>query len=339
MSTELTPYEQRRLLRIAFGSCTGFALCKLMNWPYGVFFAVFPMLLLGMAPVFNRIVALQFIAGVVVNIAEIWLLKSLLAPYPLLMIAGVFFIYGYHFRFMASTPYFLLWASGLVTLSTVLNFSSYTDASLNDMMVATLLATLISVAGASVFYWLIPETETPAPPPRPALSNAQINHRTLLGATLATLSYIVFQLFDLRDSLSAQVATMLVLFPMTYQGSMASAISRAKGVAYGCALAVSVQILLADLIGHFLLVLLAMFMTVLLAARLHLLERAGSSVGFGALTTIGILFGQYLKPDYDIFYTSAYRLSSVIVAMTLVLIIAWQLDKLLNRFALTSNQA
>ena len=57
MSTNLTPFEQRRLLRIALGSCIGFSLCKIMNWPYGIFFAVFPMLLLGMVPMFNRMVA------------------------------------------------------------------------------------------------------------------------------------------------------------------------------------------------------------------------------------------------------------------------------------------
>ena len=337
MSTNLTPFEQRRLLRIALGSCIGFSLCKIMNWPYGIFFAVFPMLLLGMVPMFNRMVAIQFIVSGLLNIIEIWVLKVLLDPYPTLMIAAVFFVYGYHFRFMAGTPYFLLWASGLVTISTVLHFSSYADTSMNDMLVSTMLATAISVFGAVVLYWLIPEHETPPPPPKLQLTPSQLNHRTLLGATLATLSYIIFQIFDLRDSLSAQVATMLILFPMTYQGSIVSAINRAKGVAYGCALAITMQLLMNDLIQHFALVVIAMFMTVLIAAKLHLLERSGSAVGFGALTTIGILFGQYLSPTDDILYSAAYRFTSVVVAVTLVLIAAWILDHFLNRFELTRN--
>ena len=80
-----------------------------------------------------------------------------------------------------------------------------------------------------------------------------------------------------------------------------------------------------------------MFMTVLIAAKLHLLERSGSAVGFGALTTIGILFGQYLSPTDDILYSAAYRFTSVVVAVTLVLIAAWILDHFLNRFELTRN--
>jgi len=337
MTTNLTPFEQRRLLRIALGSCLGFSLCKIMDWPYGVFFAVFPMLLLGMVPVFNRMVAIQFVAGTLINIVEIWALKVALDPYPTLMIAAVFFVYGYHFRFMAGTPYFLMWASGLVTISTVLHFSSYPDTSMNDMLVSTMLATLISVFGAVVLYWIIPEHETVAPPPKLQLTHSQLNHRTLLGATLATLSYIIFQVFDLRDSLSAQVATMLILFPMTYQGSIGSAINRAKGVAYGCALAITMQLLMNDLIEHFALVVIAMFMTVMIAAKLHLLERAGSAVGFGALTTIGILFGQYLSPHSDIVYSAAYRVTSVVVAITVVLMAAYLLDRFLNRFELTRN--
>ena len=337
METNLTPFEQRRLLRSALGSCIGFSICKIMDWPYGIFFAVFPMLLLGMVPMFTRNISVEFIVASLLNVVEIWLLKVLFDPYPTLMIIAVFFVFAFHFRLMASTPYFMLGASGLVTVSTVLHFGSYTDTSINDMMIATVLASLISVFSGVILYWLIPEHETPNMPPRPPLTPSQINHRTVLGAILATLSYIIFQIFDLRDSLSAQVATILILFPMTYQGSITSAINRSKGVAYGCALGITVQLLLNDLIEHLALVVVAMFITVLIAAKLHLLERSGSAVGFGALTTLGILFGQYLSPHGDMLYSAIYRFTSVIVAVTLVLITAYILDHFLNRFELTRN--
>ena len=337
MPTGLTPFDKRRLLRLAIGSTAGFAISKLMNWPFGVFFAVFPMLLMGMVPVFNRMVACQFIAGVLVNIVELWLLQALFEPYPLLMWMAVTFVFGYHFRFMITTPYLLLWVSGLITLSTVLNLASYSPAQLHDMMVATLLSSSLSVVVAALLYWLIPEPEKPGPPPVVSLSHAQINHRMLMGTILASASYVVFQVLDLRDSLSAQVATMLVLFPMTYSGSVLSCWNRVRGALYGCALALVTQILLYDLIDHLVLVVLAMFITVMIAARLHLAERAGSAMGFGALTTIGILFGQYLQPGADILYASLYRISSVAVALLVMMICAYWLDELLNRFALTRN--
>lgn len=336
-SSQLTRSEQRRLLRIAFGSCGGFFICKLMGWPYGVFFTVFPMLLLGMLPKFDRLIAAQFVIGAFMNVAEVWFLYTFFEPYPLLMTMGVFAVYCFHFRLMASTPYFLLGATGLVTLSTLLHFSSYVDTNIMDMVASTILASILSVVLAAVLYWLIPEGEPAPMPPRQALTPSQINHRTFMGAILGTLSFMVFQTLDLKDSLSAQVATMLVLFPMTYQGTLIAAWKRCKGVAYGCALAIVMQLLMYDLISHLLLVTVAMFITVLMVARLHLVERAGSGLGFGALTTVGILFGQYMQPDKDILYGTAYRLTSVVCALAVLMIFAYLLDGLLNRFNLTRN--
>lgn len=336
-SGDYSAQDQRRVLRIAFGSCFGFLICKVMNWPYGVFFAVYPMLLLGMLPKFDRLIAFQFLLSVVVNVVEIYLLNLFFKPHPLLMTLGVFAIFCVHFRFMAKGSHFMLWASGLVTLSVLLHFSSYPDTSLTDMTVAALLATMLSICSAAVLYWLIPETDPIGPPPSNPASPSQINHRMLLGAILATLSFMTFQIMDLQDSLSAQVATVLVLFPMTFRGSLMNSMKRAKGVALGCSLGIVVQFLMYDLIRYLPLVTLSMFICVMLAARLHLIERAGSGMGFGALTTIGILYGQYLEPNSDILYSSVYRFSSVIVALWLLLVLGWLLDAFLNRFALTRN--
>ncbi|WP_346837849.1 DUF2955 domain-containing protein [Microbulbifer sp. SAOS-129_SWC] len=337
MSTNLTEQEKRRLLRIAFGSCGGFFLCKLMGWPFGVFFTVYPMLLLGMLPKFDRLIAAQFLGSALLNVLEVWFLFTFFEPYPLLMTLGVFAVYCWHFRLMASTPYFLLGAAGLVTLSTLLHFSSYDSTNIMDMVAAIGLASLFSVVAAAVLYWLIPETEPVAPPPRQELRPSQVNHRILMGAILATLSFMVFQTLDLKDSLSAQVATMLVLFPMTYQGTLTAAWNRCKGVAYGCMLAITVQLLMYNLISHLLLVVLALFITVLMTAKLHLVERAGSGMGFGALTTVGILFGQYMQPNKDILYGTAYRLTSVTVALLILMLLAYLLDSILNRFEMTRN--
>ncbi|MEG3765448.1 DUF2955 domain-containing protein [Alteromonas sp. 14N.309.X.WAT.G.H12] len=332
-----TPYEQRRLLRIALGSCTGFAICKYMNWPYGVFFVVYPMLLLGMLPVFDRLIACEFLGSIFLNVIEIYLLHRFFLPYPVLMTFGVFFILCVHFHYMAKGKHFFMWAVGVVTLSVLLHYSSYQDKSTNNMIMAVFLATVIAISSAAVLYWLIPEHDQPQLPPKPLLSQAQINHRMLMGAVLATSSFMVFQVLDLQDSLSAQVSSVLVLFPMTLKGSLTSSLKRAKGICFGCVIGLVMQVLMYDLIRYLPLVLLAMFITVMITARLHLVERAGSGLGFGALTTIGILFGQYLQPNNDILYSSMYRFTSVTLALGILLSVAWVLDYFLNRFAATSN--
>ncbi|MGB2065293.1 MAG: DUF2955 domain-containing protein, partial [Marinomonas gallaica] len=82
MFIEMQANEKRRLLRIAFGTTIGFTICKLMDWPYGVFFTVFPMLLLGMIPTFNRTLAIEFIAGAFISAAEMWVLQTFFKPFP-----------------------------------------------------------------------------------------------------------------------------------------------------------------------------------------------------------------------------------------------------------------
>ncbi|MDC8830815.1 DUF2955 domain-containing protein [Alteromonas gilva] len=335
----LSGYEYRRVIRIALGSCLGFTISKLMGWPYGVFFAVYPILLLGMAPVFNLKIALEFCLSVLINVVEIWLLKTFFTPFPLLMTLAVFAVFCLHFRNMAKGNNIMMWTSGVVTLAVMLHFGSYPTTSLTDMTVSTLLATVISVAGGAVLFWLLPDNEAPAMPARPPLSVAQINHRMLMGATLATLSFVVFQVFNLRDSLSAQVATILVLFPMTYSASLMNAWNRVRGVAMGCTLALISQLLMYNLISHLVLVVMAMFMTLLLAARIHMLERIGSGVGFGALTTIGILYGQYLQPNADFLYSSFYRLASVVVALIILMMTAYFLDSALNKISWAKDVA
>jgi hypothetical protein len=47
-----------------------------------------------------------------------------------------------------------------------------------------------------------------------------MRHEALLGASIATLSFLVFQIFDLRDSMSAQATTLLLLFPMHWNGAL-----------------------------------------------------------------------------------------------------------------------
>lgn len=339
MSTEMSHQELRRLLRITLGSTLGFIMAKLMNWPYGLFFTIYPMLLLGLAPAFNRLVVTQTLAAAAFNMVEVWLLYALFKHYPVLLTASAFALYCWRFRLMVSTPYFLFGAIGLVTLSTLLHFSSYQSTSPVDMMTAVGLASMMSVCLAALLYWLIPETDPVVMPPRQPLSPSQVNYRMLLGGILATLSLLCFQVLDLKDSLSAQVATILVLFPMTHQGTLMASRKRIYGVVLGCALALGFQILLGDLIEHFLLVVMAMIICLLISARWHVIERAGAGVGFGALTTIGILFGQYLGPNQDMFYGDLYRISSVTFALALLVMVSFVVDKILNRFSFSQNLA
>ena len=73
----------------------------------------------------------------------------------------------------------------------------------------------------------------------------------------------------------------------------------------------------------------------LLFSQVHVKEASGSGAGFGSMTTLGILFGQYLSPSSDLLFSALYRMSSIAVAIVITLCICLFIHKLLNRFEVT----
>lgn len=322
----------RRALRTAIGAVLGFVISQLMDWNYGVFFTVFPMFLLGMVPRVNGHVMRQFIGSALVNCVEVSLVVGFLHHWPLIMTGVVFVLFYTRFALMARGPMFLFGANGILTLSVMLHFGSYVSVDLFDLMMSTVVASVLAVAIALLMWQLIPEHEAITLPARGEKSLAQIRHETVMGASMATLSFVVFQTLDLRDSLSAQMATILILFSLHYPGAMVSAQKRAMGTFLGSLLAIVMQLLLYTHANNLVLVTLFYFIGLMLFARAHILEGGASGVGFGGMTTMGILFGQYVSPHQDLVYSAFYRISSVSFALLAGLVVMSALHRVLNRF-------
>ncbi|MFP3345107.1 1,4-alpha-glucan branching protein, partial [Halomonas sp. SIMBA_159] len=70
-----------------------------------------------------------------------------------------------------------------------------------------------------LMYTLFPDTSPRAARQMPAKPLSNQRHEVILATTVATLSFLVFQSFDLIDSLSAQIASVLVLFPLNWHGA------------------------------------------------------------------------------------------------------------------------
>lgn len=325
----------RQCLRVAGGGTLGFTVSQLMGWNYGVFFTVFPMFLLGLIPVLNGHVVRQFLGNVLVNCVEVSLVVGLTQHMPLIMTGLVFALFYTRFRLMARGPLFLFGANGVLTLSILFHFASYPSLDLADLLASNLVASVLAVAIAALMHALFPDYQPRQPPPGVAKSASRIRHETLIGAVTATASFAVFQTFDLRDSLSAQMATVLVLFALGYPGARLSARKRAVGTLLGCNLALVMQLLLYTQDRHLLLVIMLYWLGLMVFARAHVLEGGGSGVGFGGLTTLGILFGQSLSPGQDLVYSALYRFSSMCVALVATLVLMALLDRLLNRWQAT----
>lgn len=328
----------RQCLRLACGGTLGLFICKLMNWDNGSFFCVYPMLLLGLVPTLNAHLIRQFLAQAVLVSLETLVIYGLFGDRPLLIVPLVFLAFLWRFALMARGPLFLFGALGCVFLSMQLHFASYPDTHLYDLVASNLVAAGLTVLIAWLMFYCFPDAEPRAPRVLPEKDLPSRRHEAVLGASLATLSFMLFQTLDLRDSLSAQIASILVLFPMHWHGIRFAGRIRALGTLLGCVIALSLQLLLYDHYDVLPLVTSLYWIAAFFCARVHVLEGA-QGVGFGALTTLAIVFGQYLTPSHDMMFSLAYRLSSVCVAVFVTLLAVFVLHRLLNRFAATRHQS
>ncbi|HEX5793172.1 MAG TPA: DUF2955 domain-containing protein [Rheinheimera sp.] len=337
---QLSSNDVRQCLRIAFGGTLGFVVCKLMGWNYGTFFAVNPMLLLGLVPVLNAHVVRQFIAGVLFVSVSVLLLQGLFGDKPGLMTLLVIVQFGFLFRCMTRGAHFLFGATTIVGLSMQLHFASYPAplTHIGDIVMSNLMAGIFTLLVTFLMYTLFPDTAPRQRRQLPAKPLSNQRHEVILATTVATLSFIVFQSFDLIDSLSAQVASVLVLFPLNWHGAGKAGWNRAIGTLVGCNVGLAIQLLLYSHSNILLFVTLAMWISIMLFARHHMFEGGQPGAGFGAMTTMGILFGQYLTPQSDLVYSALYRFSSVAISVVCTLIAVYLMHHLLNRFSATRLQ-
>jgi hypothetical protein len=295
---------------------------------------VYPLMLLSLVPVFNRHVARQFMFSAAVNCVEMVLIVGYLSQWPVMMTLVVFGLYVMRFRFMSQGPLFLLGSMGVVCQSTMLNFMSYPTSNWHTLMFSNMEACVMAVALSALLNYLIPDVEPRKPPPRIEKDAARVRHESLLSGTVATMIFVVFQICDLSDSLSALMAGILILFPMHYRGAVISSIWRVAGVVLACLYILVVQLIIYDFSNH-MVDDAADWPGLAFSARLHVMEKVGAGVGFASITTIGIMFGQNLHPDQDLVFSDLYRITSVTVSLIVTLTLVFLMHRMLNCFAPT----
>lgn len=331
----MTSNDLQQCLRIATGASLGFLCSKVMGFNYGVFFTVTPMLLLGLVPVMSMHVTRQVIASSVLSIIEVSLIAGVFGGHPVVMSLLAFVLFLYRFACMSRGSLFLFGANGVISLSIMLHFASYPDTNLMDLVFCNFWGHIVSIAIALLMMLMFPDVSPRAAPTAPSKAPHRMRHEALLGASVATLSFCLFQVFDLRDSLSAQATTLLLLFPMHWNGALDYARRRALGTILGVSSGLLIQLVLYNW-SHELLLLLPLFwLFSLLFSQAHITEAMGSGVGFAGMSTLGILYGQNLTPNNDLVFSSLYRASSIMVAIVLTLIACYCVHSLLNRFEAT----
>ncbi|MBQ4798703.1 DUF2955 domain-containing protein [Pseudoalteromonas sp. MMG006] len=329
----------RQALRIAGGCTIGFTISKLMNWPNGIFFTVYPMLLLGMVPTLSRAVITQFFASAAFSAFIVLIMQGLFSHLPVVMTLLVFAVFCILFYQMSCGSAFLFGALGVVSLSIQLHFSSYVDqgTSIYPLILSNGLAIFLTVIIAAIMHGLFPDVTARPGRAMPSKAKESIRHEVLLCASVATLSFVVFQVLDLQDSISAQAASVLILFSLCWKAAGMAAWQRAIGTLIGCNAALLSQLLLYSHSDFLLFPIITLWILSFIFARFHILGGGIPGIGFGVLTTFGILFGNYLGPGQDLVYSALYRFSSVSVAIILSLCAVYIMHHILNRFSVTRH--
>src|SRR5690606_36453331 len=81
----LTANDWRQACRMAFGGFVGWALATLLSLPYAAYYAVYPLVLLGLSPVYDRHVALQFTASAPTGLIAASLMISVYSSHAVVM--------------------------------------------------------------------------------------------------------------------------------------------------------------------------------------------------------------------------------------------------------------
>lgn len=192
-----TANDFRQTVRIAVAGTIALSISTFYDVQYGVFFVVYPLMLMSLVPMFNLHVARQFIFSAAVNCVEMVLIVGYLSQWPVIMTTVVFALYVMRFRFMSRGPLFLLGSMGVVCQSTMLNFMSYPTSNWHTLMFSNMEACVMAVALSALLHYLIPDVEPRKPPPRIEKDAARIRHESLLSGTVATIIFVVFP--DLRS--------------------------------------------------------------------------------------------------------------------------------------------
>lgn len=331
----LNANDVRQCLRIATGATLGFLICKIFGWQNGVFYTVTPILLLGLIPQVNMHVVRQVLASACVSAVEVGLIAGMLGDRPAMMTLMAFLMFLYRFMAMSKGSLFLFGATGVINLSIMLHFASFPSTNIEVLISDNIVSSCTSLMIAYLMMYLWPDVEPRAARPVVEKNTNRMRHEALLGSIMATLSFIVFQVLDLQDSMSAQATSLLLLFPMNWDGMLGYARKRAIGTILGVTFGISVQVILYDWSNMLIFVVPLLWIGLMIFSQAHVKEASGSGAGFGAMTTLGILFGQYLSPNGDLIFSALYRMSSIGVAIVLTLMVCFFLHKFLNRFEAT----
>lgn len=320
--------------RMTLGATLGWCIASMFDLPYGAFYGVYPLVLLGFIPIrTNAKITTEFLASTVFGLMASGFLVAKLSSYPILMLLCFTFFSWLCFKCMVQ-GLFIFGASSVCILTSIVHLASYDVTSWNALFYAQITASIISVIVSYLAFLLFPDKAKKLPPPSPPhLTRTQLNHRVWLGTICCCMQFIVFQSLSLSDSFGAQIATILVLMSLRRDMIWISAQKRLLGVFTSCCFVIFFQLIVNNLSHIWLITLIFYIIGMLIFCTEHAREGVPGK-GFPGTTTIAILYGS-LTPMSNQIGESIYRAISITLAVCLMLLCVNMTHYFLNQFKST----
>lgn len=332
-----------KAMRIWFGCSCGLALSMLFGWSYGFFAMMLPLFVLGRMDHFHWPTLLMVCVSAIWTTIQATFLLEYLQFHPSLMLVAVGIMMLFKCIAMMNPKTYLFGYMGLLVGSIVLNFASYDFIDIEEFNVNLWVITLGNIVVCALAYWLFPEPKSESVQEEmstPVKSDIDYISQVAMGWVVAMVAFIVFQVADLYDSLSAQASILIILTPMTLAGSLAMAKIRIIGTALGCIAGMTVQLILGNWFSHGLLFWLAV--TIAMAPFCLWLTKgqAKTAIAFSAMSALAVPLTTSLVPEQkDAFFSILYRFSSIFVAVTVTALVMWVVHHCIRWYLLSHKQS
>ncbi|MGD8170137.1 DUF2955 domain-containing protein [Vibrio sp. TRT 21S02] len=317
-----------RTMRIWFGCSLGLALSMIFGWSYGFFAVMMPLFILSRADHFHLPMLIMVVVSAIWTTLQATFIVEYLQFHPTLMTVAVGIMMLLKCIAMMRPQSYLFGYMGLLVGSIVLNFASYNFIDIEEFNVNLWVIVLANVGVCALAYWIFPEppskTNVEEQPSTPVKSDIDYISQVAMGWVVAMAAFLLFQVADLYDSLSAQASILIVLTPMTLAGSMAMAKIRIIGTFLGCLAGMLIQLLLGRWFSEGILFWLAFTIA---AGPFCLWLTKGqikAAIAFSAMSALAVPLTTSLVPEQkDAFFSILYRFSSIFVAVTLTAMVMW----------------
>lgn len=325
-----------KTMRLWFGCVVGLAISMIFGWSYGFFAALLPIIIMTNADHWHWNNYQQLVVGIIWVTIEVSLINGFFQSSPLLLMAivGIFFLEKC--VAMSHKNSYLFGFVGLLVGSIALNFASYSSFDLEDFSVTLWCSAMVTVPICALAFYLFPEpmiaTAIDTTNNEQHYDHIGMIRQIALGWIIAMLAFLVFQIGDLNDSLSAQASILIVLAPMTLIGSLAAAKIRIIGTFLGCLAGLIIQIGLYSWADNGILFIMAYAIAAGIFCSWLALGTIKSSIAFSAMSALTVPLTSSLIPDKkDAMFAIFYRFSSIFIAVVLTSMAIWIIHHFLVR--------